>query len=118
MYSIIPEQAVEAVKEARQSSGSDAGRGVDLDLVLARTFSKWKGHDNEALDIYERLAEVRRVLAPAARLPVPSSPEPGFAMLTNLVASRFLSARLLCLQTVDANSFSLAFYVLYLTDGR
>ena len=95
---IIPGQAVEAVKEARQSSGSDADLGVDLDLVLARTFSKWKGHDSEALAIYERLAEVRRALAPAARLPVPSSPDSGFAMLTNLVAVKipFFSPAMLC----------------------
>ncbi len=63
---------MEAVKEARKSSGSDADLGLDLDLVLARTFSKWNGHDSEALAIYDRLAEVRHALAPATRLPAPS----------------------------------------------
>ncbi len=76
---------MEAVKEARKSSGSDADLGLDLDLVLARTFSKWKGHDSEALAIYERLAEVRHALSPATRLPVPSSPESVCARLANRV---------------------------------
>lgn len=51
-----PQKAVEAVKAAKQKS-SDAGLAVDLDLLLGRVFSQWKGHNGEALALYDSLAE-------------------------------------------------------------
>ncbi len=49
--------AVDAVKAARGKAEGDLA--VDLDLLLGRVYSQWKGHDAEALAIYDRLAEVR-----------------------------------------------------------
>lgn len=57
-------QAVEAVKAAKQKS-KDAGLAVDLDLLLGRVFSQWKGHNGEALALYDSLAEVCTLAAGA-----------------------------------------------------
>lgn len=51
-----PQKAVEAV-QAAQKQADDADVKVDLDLLAGRVYSQWKGHDGEALAIYDRLAE-------------------------------------------------------------
>ena len=44
------------VKEVRQKASGDLA--VDLDLLQGRIYSQWKGHDSDAITIYDRLAEV------------------------------------------------------------
>lgn len=53
------QQAVDAVKAARKNGGKDKDKDLefDQDLLLARVFARWKGHNAEALAIYDRLAE-------------------------------------------------------------
>jgi len=54
-----PQQAVDAVKEARDTSGDDEDLAFNLDLVRARILTRWKGHDGEALALLDTLAERR-----------------------------------------------------------
>lgn len=52
-------QAVEVVRAAKQ--GADGAElAVDLDLLQGRVLSAWRGHNGEALALYDQLAEVRR----------------------------------------------------------
>ena len=62
-------QAVEVVKAARQKADA-AELAVDLDLLQGRVLSAWRGHNGEALALYDRLAEVRPPLQPCAALPI------------------------------------------------
>ena len=52
-------QAADIVSAVRKNSGDDKTVAFDQDLLLARIFARWKGHDAEALAAYDRLAEVR-----------------------------------------------------------
>jgi hypothetical protein len=58
-------QAVEVVKAARQKADSTE-LGVDLDLLQGRVLSSWRGHNGEALALYDELAEVRLALQPGS----------------------------------------------------
>lgn len=51
------QQAVDVVKAARKNGQGDKDVAFDQDLLLARVFARWKGHNAEALTIYDRLAE-------------------------------------------------------------
>jgi hypothetical protein len=51
-------QAVEVVRAAKQKADS-AELAVDLVLLQGRVLSAWRGHNGEALALYDQLAEVR-----------------------------------------------------------
>jgi hypothetical protein len=50
-------QAVEVVRAAKQKADG-AELAVDLDLLQGRVLSAWRGHNGEALALYDQLAEV------------------------------------------------------------
>lgn len=51
--------AVEAVQAARQAGGSSGIGDVELQLLLAKTYSQWRGHAPDAQAVYDGLIEVR-----------------------------------------------------------
>lgn len=57
-------QAVDVVKAAKQTASAELA--VDLELLLGRVYSQWKGHTGDALTIYDALAEVRSSRRPCA----------------------------------------------------
>lgn len=62
-------QAVDVVKAAKQKASAE--QAVDLELLLGRVYSQWKGHTGDALTIYDALAEVRSSRRPGAILQSP-----------------------------------------------